>query len=111
VLVRHADGILRLPLLPADSVKSLRLQLAALGLRPKELTDLSDHEQLRDDQTVEQAGIWDGRRPVFMAKAPAAASSSATAPSPASAAAAASWSNDAWSLWIHSRKLIQICVS
>ena len=110
VLVRHAGGILKLPLLPHDSVRSLRLQLAALGLRSNELSDLDNYEQLQDAQTMEQAGIWNGRRPVFMAKAPAAAASSSCAASPSSAAAAASASDDAWSLWIH-RKAMQIYVS
>lgn len=113
MLVSHAGGLLTLPLLPHDSVQSLRRQLQALGLRPTELSDFTNFVRLQDDQTMEQADIWDGRRPVCMAKAPAAASSSAPAPSPAAAAAAAAagGSNDAWSLWIHSSKSMKLYVS
>ena len=90
VLVRHAGGILKLPLLPHDSVKSLRLQMQLLGLRPCELSGLGDCVQLRDDHTMEQAGVLRSRFGVIMATVVLPTATSAAAASSAAASPAAS---------------------
>ena len=68
VLVHHAGGTLKLPALPDDSIKSLHQQLRWLKLKPAKLPDYGNYEQLRDEQTVKQAGIEYGSRPVWMAR-------------------------------------------
>ena len=112
VLVRHAGGTIKLPLLPADSVKSLRSQLVALGLRPCELDSFAHCTQLRDELTMAQADVLDCRSHVFMAKAPlAAAGAAAAAASNGGAGGAAGGAAHDWSLWVYERRPIAIQVS
>ena len=99
VPVRHAGGTIKLPLLPADSVKSLRSQLQLFGLRPCELPSFAHCVRLKDEQTMAQADILDGDRAVFMTKDPPAAADAAAA----SSSAAGGAGGDGWSLWVHYR--------
>jgi hypothetical protein len=106
VLVHHAGGTIKLPLLPTDSVKSLRRQIQLLGLRPYEAQRYAQHRvQLRDDQTMEQAGLLGSRHGVTVTElaAPAAA--------PSAAAGAGADAGATCSLWVRGPASMQIFVS
>jgi len=106
VFVLYAGGILKLPLLPGDSVKSLRRQIELLGLRPYEAQRYAQHYmQLRDDQTMEQAGLLGSRHGVTVTKLAAPAAASLAAAGEGADAGATC------SLWVRGPASMQIFVS
>jgi hypothetical protein len=78
--VHHAGDIIELPMLPVESIMSLRQQLKWLALKPVVLPNPKEYEQLRDEQTMEQAGIASGCRAIFMACYSSAEGVAAAAP-------------------------------
>jgi hypothetical protein len=113
VLVRHAGGTIKLPLLPTDSVQSLRRQVQLLGLQPHEAQRCAQHYvQLRDDQTMEQAGLLGSVLGVTMTKvAGPAAAAAAAGPAQAAAAGPGADAGATFSLWTRGPPAIEILVS
>ena len=104
VWVRHEGGTLTLPLLPTDSVQSLRRQVQLLGLQPHEAQRCAQHYVLlRDDQTMEQAGVFSSRHGVTV--------TTLAAPAAAAAAGPVADGGATCSLWTRGPPAIEILVS
>jgi len=113
VWVRHEGGTLTLPLLPTDSVQSLRRQVQLLGLLPHDAQRCAQHYvQLRDDQTMEQAGLLGSVLGVTMTKvAGPAAAAAAAGPAQAAAAGPGADAGATCLLWAHPSPSFEILVS